>query len=141
MPRGGARSGAGRKKNSPNKATQKRQEQITQTGSTPLDVMIENMRFAHERGTEVLAKIIESDGASVDALKEMIGFRKLAQECAKDAAPYVHPRLAAVEHTGKDGKDLIPDRAVTPFEMARYMAFVLEQAASRPKANGVDHPA
>ena len=26
-----------------------------------------------------------------------------ANEAAKDAAPYVHPRLSAIEHTGKDG--------------------------------------
>jgi hypothetical protein len=27
----------------------------------------------------------------------------MAQECAKDAAPYIHPKLAAIEHTGADG--------------------------------------
>jgi hypothetical protein len=30
-----------------------------------------------------------------------------ASSIAKDCAPYMHPRLAAVEHTGKDGKELI----------------------------------
>ena len=110
MPRGGARPGAGRKNGSPNKATQERQRTIAESGATPLDVMIENMRFAHERGEEVLAKILETeDGANVDSLKELLRFRELAQGCAKDAAPYVHPRLNAVEHTGKDGKDLIPE--------------------------------
>lgn len=39
------------------------------------------------------------------------------------------------EHTGKGGKDLIPDKPITPFELARYMAFVLEQASAR-KPNG-----
>jgi hypothetical protein len=39
------------------------------------------------------------------------------------------------EITGKDGKDLIPDKPVTPFELARYMAFILEQASER-KPNG-----
>lgn len=26
-----------------------------------------------------------------------------AASFAKDAAPYIHPKLAAIEHTGKDG--------------------------------------
>lgn len=33
---------------------------------------------------------------------------KLRFEAAKAAAPYVHPRLAAIEHTGADGEPLIP---------------------------------
>lgn len=45
MSRGGARSGAGRKKNFPNKATKEWQERIASTGVTPLDVMIADMRF------------------------------------------------------------------------------------------------
>lgn len=54
----------------------------------------------------------------------------------------------ASEVTGKDGKDLIPDKAVTPFDLARYMAYILEQASERKPnghanghANGFDHPA
>src|SRR3990167_2995559 len=110
MARGGTRPGAGRKKNTPNKATQKRQEEIAKSGATPLEIMIENMRFAHENGAAVLAKIMRGeDGSDVDALKELLRFRQMAQECAKDAAPYVHPRLAAVEHTGKGGSPLMPE--------------------------------
>jgi hypothetical protein len=41
----------------------------------------------------------------------------------------------ASEITGKDGKDLIPDKPVTAFDLARYMAFILEQASER-KPNG-----
>src|SRR3990167_2971523 len=98
MPRGGASPGAGRKSGAPNKATQERQAEVAASGVTPLEVMLENMRFAHERGEEVIAKIIEGESANVDALKELLGFRRMAQDCAKEAAPYVHPRLAAVEH-------------------------------------------
>jgi hypothetical protein len=29
-------------------------------------------------------------------------------DAAKNAAPYVHPRLASTELTGKDGKPLMP---------------------------------
>ena len=73
MPRGGPRPGAGRKKGVPNKATQKRQEEVAATGKVPLDYMLEVMRDAN------------ADEARRD-------------EMAKAAAPYVHPRLSAVEH-------------------------------------------
>lgn len=29
---------------------------------------------------------------------------------AKDVAPYVHPRLASTEHTGKDGGPILVDK-------------------------------
>ena len=85
MARGGSRSGAGRPKGAHNKASDERQAKIAAAGETPLDVMIEAMR-AHR------------DAGDLDK----------AADRAKDAAPYVHPRLTAVEATGKDGKDLIP---------------------------------
>jgi hypothetical protein len=31
-------------------------------------------------------------------------WRQIAQECAKDAAPYVHPKLSSVEHGGNEAK-------------------------------------
>ena len=103
MPRGGARPGAGRKKGEPNKATQQRQAEIAETGVTPLDVMIGAMRGAWEAG--------DKDAAA---------------RFAKDAAPYVHPRLAAVEHTGKDGKDLMPESS--PRDLARAVLDILREA-------------
>lgn len=73
--RGGRRPNAGRKPGSPNKATQRRQEEIAASGVTPLEFMLQRMR-----------------DPSVDAAQQF--------EAAKAAAPYVHPRLAAVEHSG-----------------------------------------
>jgi hypothetical protein len=94
MARGGARPGAGRRKNAPNKATIARQERIASSGVTPLDVMIADMRLHYDLYQEALA---ERDIATAKAeLKE-------ARDAAKDAAPYTHPRLAAVEHMGKGG--------------------------------------
>lgn len=56
-------------------------------GISPLEVMLEAMRKAHE-----LAKVTnDPDDWSLAA-----GF-------AKDAAPYIHPRLQAIAHTGGDG--------------------------------------
>lgn len=110
MPRGskpGERRG-GRKAGTKNRASIARQEQVASSGATPLDVMLENMRFAHEQAAEVLGKIMtleppaegEASGEGIDAFRELLRFRQIAEDCAKDAAPYVHPRLASVEHKG-----------------------------------------
>lgn len=101
--RGGARKGAGRKPGSATKRTREIADKAAATGVTPLEVMLDNMLFAHTRAGEVLAKILASDAKAaetLDSFKELLRFRAMAQESAKDAAPYVHPRLAAVEHSG-----------------------------------------
>lgn len=96
MPKGGKRPNAGRKKNVPNKATQERQARVAKDGPTPLDVLLDGMRFHHKVARMALeAEPIEAKVVAL-ALKE-------AREFARDAAPYVHPRLATVEHGGKDG--------------------------------------
>lgn len=71
----GYKSG-GRRKGTPNKATASKAAAIEQSGLTPLDFMLRLMRD-------------EEQPASIRA------------DAAKNAAPYVHPRLAAVEHSGK----------------------------------------
>jgi hypothetical protein len=84
MPRGGPRPGAGRKRGSPNKATQATQAAVAASGITPLDYLLEVMRDKKRSVPE-----------RVDA--------------AHKAAPYVHPRLAAIEHSG--GLNLITHEA------------------------------
>ena len=80
MALGGKREGAGRKLGSTTKKTREIAEKALEQGITPLEVMLGAMREAYERAD----------------MKEAATF-------AKDAAPYVHPRLAAVEHAGKGG--------------------------------------
>ena len=36
-------------------------------------------------------------------VKKAAGLRELAQACARDAAPYMHARLATIEHKGEVG--------------------------------------
>ena len=72
------RKTGGRVKGVPNKATAAKVKEIQATGLAPLDYMLAVMRDA---------------GAEPSRRDEM----------AKAAAPYVHPKLAAIEHTGKDG--------------------------------------
>src|SRR5215831_7314879 len=69
---------------------------------------IPSLRFAHERAAEVLAKVLAGDQAdeaeTLNTFKELLCLRQVAEECAKDAAPYIHPRLSAVRHSGPDGE-------------------------------------
>lgn len=58
-------------------------------GVTPLEVMLGTMRALW--ATAWTAGEMDSAAAAQ------------ASAIAKDAAPYVHPRLQATEHTGKDG--------------------------------------
>lgn len=75
---GGARPGAGRPRGARNRKTRETVAAIEQSGLTPLDYMLSVMRDA---GQEPEVRL----------------------DAAKSAAPYVHPRLAAIEHTGKGG--------------------------------------
>ncbi len=92
---GGARDGAGRKKGSPNKKTQEIIAKVESTGITPLDYMLAIMRKPDlPDDAETMAKLSHNN---------------MRFEAAKAAAPYVHAKLASVEHkgTGKDGAILI----------------------------------
>lgn len=73
---GGKRPGSGRKPGTRNKRTEEMIAKVEATGLTPLDIMLQAMREAHERG-----------GAEA------------AFPFAKDAAPYLHAKLSAIDAT------------------------------------------
>jgi hypothetical protein len=82
--KGGQRDGAGRKPGSLTRRTRAVAEKAAAEGVTPLEVMLTAMReHAEAKRWDEAAAI------------------------AKDAAPYVHPRLASVQHGGADGGPLI----------------------------------
>jgi hypothetical protein len=85
--RGGRRAGSGRKKNSPNKASAHRERAAAASGPTPSDVMLRSMRLFLTLAEENVAD-----------KKEFERYIRAAASIAKDAAPYFHPRLTAVEH-------------------------------------------
>lgn len=87
MPRGGKRENAGRKAGSLTARTRAIAEVAIDEGITPLEVMLKTMRLL----------------AAQDHWVE-------AADVAKSAAPYLHPKLSSVEHTGRDGDPLVPDR-------------------------------
>lgn len=67
----------GRQKGTGNKATADREAAIAASGLTPLDYMLQVMRTSADEGRQL--------------------------DAAKAAAPYVHPRLSAVELSGELG--------------------------------------
>ena len=50
-------------------------------------------------------------------------------DAAKYAAPYVHAKLASIEHSGKDGGPIQTQETMSPLESARRLAFILELGA------------
>lgn len=96
----GAKTG-GRRKGTPNKASAAKAVEIAESGVTPLDFMLTVMR---------------------DPAKEF----DVRLDAAKSAAPYVHPKLAAIEHTGKDGGP-IQTEELGDTERARRIAFLLQK--------------
>ncbi len=65
----------GRQKGTPNRATVQRQQEVAESGLTPL---------------EYLLSIMRDEQAVID----------IRIDAAKAAAPYIHPRLAAIDHSG-----------------------------------------
>ena len=76
--------GVGRKKGSRNHKTRLLADRAAAAGITPIEVLLGAMREAWDAG----------DMPS-------------AAKYACDAAPYVHPRLAAVEHSGNKEKPIV----------------------------------
>jgi hypothetical protein len=97
MPRGGKRPGAGRKPGHLNKRTVARQQlaaSAAKEGISPLEVMLKRMRHYHSVAERELAKGENADPGIIDRAL------RAANESAKGAAPFLHPRLSAVEHSG-----------------------------------------
>lgn len=123
MAHGGKRVGAGRKTGALTTRTKDIAEKAAATGMTPLEVMLDNMRHFQKVATDAEAVLegltVEEFTGRVTAdtpeaqfkellaqVKKTAGFRQMAQDAARDAAPYVHPKLASVQHTGEDGGPL-----------------------------------
>jgi len=81
LTRGGKREGAGRKTGEPNKKTADLVAKVEESGITPLDYML---NLLHDETAEA----------------------KDRMWAAEKAAPYVHAKLASVEHKGDGGGPL-----------------------------------
>lgn len=105
MPRGGKRPGSGRKPGAATKKTREAAELILKAGITPL-------------------------GYFQGLLEGTMAFDEVKFEAAKAAAPYVHARLAAVEHSGSVGVKRATE--VSDDELAHIAAGSSEGAAEAP---------
>lgn len=158
MPRGGARYGAdgklvsGRKKGSLTKRTQAIASQAAAQGVTPLEVMLDNMRFFHEAAGVALERLLankatpaqiisehdpkradaEQAPTLVDAVKMILELRERAGESAKDAAPYVHPRLSAAD--APVHVENLTINSVTVMQIRSDLQEIFGDALARPAA-------
>jgi hypothetical protein len=89
MPSGGRRPGQGRPKGSATKKSKEVRDRAALTGLTPLEVMIEAMRYYEAQGN-----------------------RDRASAIAKDAAPYMHPRLNSTDIGNKVGESFKQEQTV-----------------------------
>ena len=119
MARGGARPNAGRKPGSLTTKTREVAERVMATGKTPLEIMIENMHHFQQVALDAEATLegltaeefagqVAADATPEDQFKFLLatvkktaGLRQMAQDAARDAAPYVHPKLNSVEMNAK----------------------------------------
>lgn len=143
MAKGGRRVGAGRPKGALSVKTRQIAERALAEGKTPLEIMLENMRHFQRVALDAEAVVEGLTAEQVTGGKPMTpdeqfrlllakakhaaGLRQMAHDCARDAAPFVHPRLAAMEHTGKGGGP-IETADVSMIEAARRIAFLLTGA-------------
>jgi hypothetical protein len=100
---GGRRVGSANKVPSPLRAKTKKIVADALEGLTPLEVMLDNMRFAHQAAEAILRRLIDGGATPPDGFTELaklVEFRAIAQTSAKDAAPYCHSRLATTELKG-----------------------------------------
>jgi hypothetical protein len=81
--RGEARPGSGRKPGSVNKRTREIADKAAAEGITPIEVQLATMRELWKQANV---------GGMLDIDKAVA-----ASAIAKDAAPYIHPRLASIE--------------------------------------------
>ena len=110
--RGGRRPGAGRPIGSKNQRTAEIARAASESGITPIEVMLGAMRELWAQGTP-------------EAKRE-------AAEIAKDAAPYIHPRLASIDQTIKEDRPF----AVVPGELSieEWQVTYCPQAALKDKS-------
>ncbi len=124
--KGGSRVGAGRKEGSLTKRTREIAEVAAAQGITPLEVMMSTMMALYKEAGNCSRdhrdhgdKANEhDDGHDTMITENRIKLLNMAATIARHAAPYVHPRLSAIEHTGKDGAPLQSGVLVVPSAMS-----------------------
>lgn len=119
---------------------------IIKSGKVPLRVMINNMIFYDEKAVSLEEQFADAlaDNAktfkpeqflkAMEIFSQLSDARMKAQKCACDAAPFLHPRLSAVDMqiTKREApRDIKPDADVEKyredFRQLRSAPFIIEQ--------------
>jgi len=110
---GGKRPGAGRKRGSKTRPLMERvvERELLSGRTTPLQMMLKNMDFFDAEAAKLLADILKMPTTNakerhhqLQLLKQLLGTREQAQICARDAAPYMHARLTAIDVGNKNNQ-------------------------------------
>lgn len=96
---GGKRPGAGRPQGAITKKNQELQLRAIEQGISPMEVLLEDMRYYYNLANEILNPIKgkEFSDENIELTKRVTGLKSIARECAKDVAPYIHPKLANID--------------------------------------------
>ncbi len=96
---GGKQPGAGRPKGSVSKKTQELISKATAEGISPVEVLLNDMRFYHNLGEVEMSQVYDLPAGKkkANAFRAANVLKQLARDCAVQAAPYVHPKLASVQ--------------------------------------------
>lgn len=98
--RGGTRPGAGR----PKGAFQQRSQQLLSgtkvlEGISPMEVLLDDMRFFYTLGQNKMTEASQTPPGKEQSknFKAACALKDIARGCARDVAPYIHPKLASVQ--------------------------------------------
>lgn len=122
----GGRKGGGRPKGVRNKRTEALIAQAEAGGAMPLDIILKQMRAADAEATRLRTEK-NPDGKAIKEAED------IAFERAKDAAPYLHPRLQSVTQ-----KTEPLDLSKLPRELIEQ-ALQLEEALERARQGETTH--
>ena len=125
-----------------------REASVKHAGMSPLDVMLKVMHelvaAAEQVGSAPLGQTGDLFGDGV-MNESRIKLLNMAAAVGRNVAPYVHPRLSAIEHTGKDGTPLQNGVLLMPsvlsleaWELAAGAAGSIEAAGSIDAAGSIE---
>ncbi len=100
----GVKTGGGSRKGKPNKASAAKAAEIAASGLTPLDYLLGVMRAPMP--PELQEKLDEDEKNVAEIAILLSGWHKRRMDAACAAAPYVHPKLNAIQHTGAGDEPL-----------------------------------
>lgn len=97
---GGKQKGAGRPQGAITKKNQEIQLRAIEQGITPMEVLLEDMRYFHNLAniqlTPIMYKEFDSE-ENIELLKRVMGLKSIARECAESVAAFIHPKLASID--------------------------------------------